>query len=281
MSDARWRGRGGFTLVELLVVIGIIAVLMSLLLPALNRSREQARRVACASALKQLGAAIHMYAGENKGKTPQHYTEGSTLAWLFDIPNETRNSLLKYGMVRDVFYCPANTDTQNDDKLYFFPSGVEATAVHCATGYQMLWRKPGVRNPTTGVVTTPFIPPMNGLGPQLRFGRKYIDRITEKQTLQYPDLTKEIRTPAELEIAADIVNSRAGPPEEFEGAAGGHGERHRTAHMRGLIPAGGNLLYLDGHVAWKNWGRSAKDWGDMLRQCQNGGANATTNYFYW
>ncbi len=67
---ARPRSRAAFTLVELLVVVGIIAVLIGILLPVLSTAREHAKRTACLSNLHQIGLSIELYANANQGRLP-------------------------------------------------------------------------------------------------------------------------------------------------------------------------------------------------------------------
>jgi prepilin-type N-terminal cleavage/methylation domain-containing protein/prepilin-type processing-associated H-X9-DG protein len=98
----------GFTLIELLVVIGIIGVLMALLFPTLRRARESARRVQCASNIRQIGAAIIAYAGVNKNRYPPPQPRGQHSAYPYCWDRDTViEPLLGYGLTMKILSCPS------------------------------------------------------------------------------------------------------------------------------------------------------------------------------
>ncbi|HYO09612.1 MAG TPA: type II secretion system protein, partial [Tepidisphaeraceae bacterium] len=130
---ARRLRAGGFTLVELLVVIGILAGLIGILLPTLGRARESARAVACASNARQVALAIRLFAQEHRGYMPAvsdkqwaYQNDPTRSIWVYrsgtnpPVLLDWASSLLPYLGVRGVEWFP--NAPQNASKVFLCPS---------------------------------------------------------------------------------------------------------------------------------------------------------------
>ena len=127
-AQVRRRGfSGGFTLVELLVVIGIIAVLIGILLPALNKARRSAKTTQCTSNMRQVAGAMLMYINDNKGKFPADYiSKGDPAAytdgwfWAAELVHQ------RYIYAPNIYKNGSTTKTFDQASVFMCPEGLTA-----------------------------------------------------------------------------------------------------------------------------------------------------------
>ncbi len=195
----------GFTLFELLTVIATIGILAAILLPALARSREAARRASCLSNLAQLGLALRMYAEEHERQLPWSGGGGNA-----DCLLPLRGDYLpKSGNL----FCPSDAQNSYRD-------------VEELDGGDVVW--------TTDI---DFISSgrNQNTAPSMRASYDYFGAYT-KAPLAYPHPSRPVpRTQLMWDITIKSVDNNLG---YSPGASSNH------------VPSGGNVLYLDGSVAF-------------------------------
>ncbi|MCM8832309.1 MAG: DUF1559 domain-containing protein [Candidatus Omnitrophica bacterium] len=246
----------GFTLIELLVVIAIIAILAAMLLPLLEKARENARRAVCVQRLKEIGNALEMYSLDYNEMYPPAYTDG----YIFGSTWHGGFRLMyDKGYIKNaqVFFCP------NREKDYdvgsgavfdwnrqfglLLPLGQGMTGNTYRAGYCYYGNR---RSPTgafsnwahifwypKGSPSDQGIYMIIAIGPNKFHARKsQLDNYTGSGFRPVGNIPFRVG-PSDVSIACDVVNISPGRP--------------ISAHPRWREYAdGGNVLFCDGHVEW-------------------------------
>ncbi len=246
--------RRGFTLVELLVIIGMIAVLATIQVSALASAKGRTRVAMCASNARQLALALHLYANENGNKLPPGGLGG---AWAWDIPTPwLYQMLLSVGKQKRTFYCPGTaprfTDYENfaDPLAFSTPTrtlwtfGMPAGGDDAAPGFHIFGYLLSLANNQLLISnrnTSILAEPVKTGGPPLP-APPNAERVLVADTT----ISAQAPSPGTYTTAQKLSYN-------YTDIAGGFYKSHTSPHLNGAVPAGANVAFKDGHVAWRKF----------------------------
>ena len=237
-------GQAGFTRIELVVLVAMIALLMVFPLSAVNRLRSQSKIARCAGNLRQLGVSMLLYGNDYAERLPVEAPHGT---WLWDLDWNIGTMLNEYGASDDVMYCPGTSprfQPSDNDALYeYYAPGTIHVLGYCTT----------LPSAPSSIATNsnPTIRPQPIRAASI--------------TLPPPLASQRV-----LNADATIKSYAAASLNSYVWIQGGYAKAHLSPHLNGFIPAGGNVGMLDGHVEWR-----------PFSQMQGRSLPGGTPFFFW
>ncbi len=224
------QGQCAFTLTELLVVVAVIALLFTLRLSALDSAKDQTLRGQCAGNIHKLALTAAIIANDNGDRLPVNVGG----AWAWDMSWNIGNTFTNY-MPLQSMYCPASGFNYDDNiRLWSYLAG----GIH-VIGYAQTFQ--GTADVTATNYNTTLTP------------QRTTTTAPPIQTLPAPLASQRVLfADATMSAAGQLTPSQASTY-NWTDQMGGYAKHHRTAHMDGRLPAGGNVAMLDGHIEWRNF----------------------------